>query len=52
MTKSCINCDHRVYDGRWGGPMCRKYQHKVRDVDRYLDCPGHTTQNKKEDEKK
>lgn len=43
---SCKNCANAVYDERMGQYRCKVYQHRIRDVDRYLDCEDHEPKNK------
>ena len=50
MMNSCENCNHRTHDDRWGGPVCKVYNHSVRDVDKYLDCQEYEKKHSKEDD--
>lgn len=35
---SCKTCEYRVYDTKRQEFRCKIYNHKIRDIDRYLDC--------------
>lgn len=39
--KDCKTCMNYIYDDAFGRYMCTKYNHRIRDLDRYIDCPGH-----------
>ena len=38
---SCKNCENVVYDDRWGYYKCKIHQHRIKNVDKYLDCENH-----------
>lgn len=38
---TCKNCANSVYDDRCGFYRCKIYQHKIKNVDKYLDCENH-----------
>lgn len=38
---SCKNCANRVYDERRRIYVCKVYKHRIKDVDKYLDCEMH-----------
>ena len=47
---SCKNCTNAIFDEVWGEYKCKVHEHRIRDVDKYLDCPKHES-NKKEENK-
>ena len=47
---SCKNCTNAIFDELWGEYKCKVYNHRIRDVYKYLDCNAH--QKKKEVKKK
>ena len=47
----CKNCANAIFDEVWGEYKCKKFEHRIRDVDKYVDCHGHTPKNKKEEKK-
>jgi hypothetical protein len=50
---SCKNCAGAVYDPDWGEVICGVYNHRIRNVDKYLDCQSHKPKddNSKEENK-
>ena len=38
----CTNCNHKCYDPTFGETRCRVYNHKIRDLDKYIDCVQHS----------
>lgn len=42
---TCKNCANAVYDDRWGQYRCKVYQHRIRNVDKYLECENHEVKN-------
>ena len=48
---SCKNCANAIFDDVWGEYKCRVYEHRIRDVDRYLDCESHDRKKGKEENK-
>lgn len=54
MADTCKNCANRVYDERQGVHICKIYKHRVKDVDKYMDCEMHENKHvkgKKRDER-
>lgn len=47
----CRNCGHRIFDEVWGEYKCKLHEHRIYDLDKYIDCPGHTNAIKKEEDK-
>lgn len=45
---SCKNCGNRVYDSDWGEVICSVYNHRIKDVDKYLDCQSHKPKDNEE----
>lgn len=41
-TKSCVFCEHSIFDPRWGEVKCKRYQHKIYYPEFYAeDCPNY-----------
>lgn len=45
---TCKNCANRVFDEQWGEYKCTVYEHRIYDVDKYLDCKNHKPDKKEE----
>ena len=45
---SCKNCASRVFDPDLGEVICSVYNHRIRDVDKYLDCQSHKPKDNEE----
>lgn len=39
---TCKNCASYIFDEKWGEYKCKVYQHRIYDIDRYIDCRDHT----------
>lgn len=48
----CTNCANAIFDETWGEHKCKVYEHRIYDVDKYVDCPGHKAKNNKEENEK
>lgn len=49
--QNCKTCANKVYDERWGDYRCKVYQHRIRNVDRYLDCENYESKQWKKEKK-
>lgn len=45
---SCKNCANRMFDADRGEVICSVYNHRIRDVDKYLDCQSHKPKDNEE----
>lgn len=48
---SCKNCANAIFDEMWGERKCKVYEHRIYDVDKYIDCQSHKPKNNKEEKK-
>jgi hypothetical protein len=37
----CRKCKHRVFDEQFCSYICKRYNHKLRDIYKYVDCNGY-----------
>lgn len=49
IIKNCKTCKHYVFDETWGEHKCKKFAHRICDLDKYVDCQSY---EKKKEEKK
>lgn len=45
----CRNCDNAIFDEVFGERKCKVYEHRIYDIDKYVDCEHH---KEKQEEKK
>lgn len=43
---TCKNCIYRVYDEQIGAYKCEIYQHRLRDIYKYIGCESHERKGK------
>ena len=46
VIKNCKNCANAIFDERWGEYKCKVHKHRIRDVDKYVDCAKHKSKEK------
>jgi hypothetical protein len=47
---TCKNCIYRVYDDVFGVFKCKIYNHKIKDVYKYIDCESHEKKGAERDD--
>ena len=46
----CKNCANAVFDEVWGEYKCSVRNHRIYDVDKYIDCENHKPKEKKKND--
>ena len=45
-TCKCSDCEHTIFDQVWGEYKCKKFKHRIYDIEKVEECEGYEKKKK------